>query len=1028
MASEPRVTAAGDAARPAPLKLNDSGRSRASNGSGGTSTGSSRLARSRRKLSAQSQHNLTALRSHRSHYVPVDTSTAEKRPGRISVESLDAMKASQQEDELMRVHNLRMGAVALLSIFLYILDEELRWSSGPEFADTGGVFDHSATSPFTILDVLIPMTNVVLVYYLIELYKHMAERVRARWGLPSAWSAFWGGPLKFRFTLELLLLLVQPLPRAAATAVRGSWGRHLGLLYFLRLYIAARILRDHDFVYRHRHQGEYAGQMTARHIDFSVAIRAQLKRRPAQILLSLLGLMIIVFTYAMYVIERDSLFRGVPDVTIKSMTTSLWFVIITLTTIGYGDHSPSNSHGYWPVILEAFMGVVITSLVVGIVIDKLSVKGQEERMYHWVQTRVSVQQLQELSKKIISDTMFEWYRRRYPERRLGTEDARTPAGSVRRVLTGRLRRGNSPGGSAADMGAGDSARGGMAAVPEEHVYSDDSAGSYEGAGGEAHGDGEGSDGDGGASSTPSAGRAASQSKFTTPGRGKRRRRAPSNHQRLSAWIFAHCQDEISKARLLRQRIRAENSLSVQLQMIQLDKNVCSLANANAAGLEELANQMLALQTMLENVLDSQRAIMTAMVQQNRLAAGSSGRRSSAAQAKASGKEFGMDLDHLADRRVDDEHHSGETNNGAASRGMTGGGAFGGALDLTGLSDMGGVGAGDVLQSQYGSISDKLGTLSTQIGGTIDGNALGAQGAALPQAGGVWKPALDSPSESSEGAAAAPKRSGSGEGGAASARPPVAGHGGEAALNAALAMEGMSHLGVGSHREASPSAPMTLHPDADKHGTPPPLRLDAHEGGDDSRATASAPPAPASAPGAGAGTASGGGSSGGGAASSGRRGSGSRLGAGAGAGAAVPGAGAGGASAGRSGKGRRASKQRLQAGARLAGSLATVRSSGYGQTHSDSHAQPHSAPRQRSSPGRQLRAARAVSRTPAPPAPAAAPARSHGGTSRASGSDVPALPAAASGTAAAAGESAESGTTPSGLAPSQIRVDLGSMLE
>ena len=57
-------------------------------------------------------------------------------------------------------------------------------------------------------------------------------------------------------------------------------------------------------------------------------------------------------------------FRVQKDKTFDSYFTAIWFTVITLTTIGYGDISPGTMPGQLFTILLAFWGSLLLSLVV----------------------------------------------------------------------------------------------------------------------------------------------------------------------------------------------------------------------------------------------------------------------------------------------------------------------------------------------------------------------------------------------------------------------------------------------------------------------------------------------------------------------------------------------------------------------------------------------------------------------------------------------------------------------------------------
>jgi hypothetical protein len=58
--------------------------------------------------------------------------------------------------------------------------------------------------------------------------------------------------------------------------------------------------------------------------------------------------------------------------TLTGALEALYFSCITVTTLGYGDFSPSNSFGQLLVIIETMMGIVLLVLVIGALVSGLS--------------------------------------------------------------------------------------------------------------------------------------------------------------------------------------------------------------------------------------------------------------------------------------------------------------------------------------------------------------------------------------------------------------------------------------------------------------------------------------------------------------------------------------------------------------------------------------------------------------------------------------------------------------------------------
>lgn len=72
---------------------------------------------------------------------------------------------------------------------------------------------------------------------------------------------------------------------------------------------------------------------------------------------------VVLFAYVIRIFEMPR-FRIEKDDTFDSYFNSIWFTVITITTIGYGDISPKTQPGMIVTIVLAFWGAVLMAILV----------------------------------------------------------------------------------------------------------------------------------------------------------------------------------------------------------------------------------------------------------------------------------------------------------------------------------------------------------------------------------------------------------------------------------------------------------------------------------------------------------------------------------------------------------------------------------------------------------------------------------------------------------------------------------------
>lgn len=206
----------------------------------------------------------------------------------------------------------------------------------------------------------------ILASILVVLLESVAS-VRARHGW-ALWAAEWG--FTILFTVEYILRLIAV--RQPARYVRSFFGI-VDLLAVLPTYLsvllpgtqaflvvrALRLLR----VFRILKLGEFLGEAKV----LTTALKAS--ARKILVFLATVLILVLIIGSLMYLLET-------PESGFTSIPQSIYWAIVTLTTVGYGDIAPQTVLGRILASLVMILGYGIIAVPTGIVTVELSQAGR----------------------------------------------------------------------------------------------------------------------------------------------------------------------------------------------------------------------------------------------------------------------------------------------------------------------------------------------------------------------------------------------------------------------------------------------------------------------------------------------------------------------------------------------------------------------------------------------------------------------------------------------------------------------------
>jgi voltage-gated potassium channel len=214
-----------------------------------------------------------------------------------------------------KLFDLLLLAAIVLSITVVFLESMPVFHSGPNAKYWGKIFDVSEW-----------------VFTIFFTFEYIARIISL------------GKPMKYIFSFYGVIDLLSIVPTYAGIFI--PQGEYLMVIRTLRLLRVFRVMK------------------LARYVKESNTLLNALRASRAKITVFMMAVLMMVFIFGtlMYLIEGQ-----VPDTKFDSIPRSIYWAIVTLTTVGYGDISPQTDLGQFLSAIIMIMGYAVIAVPTGIV-------------------------------------------------------------------------------------------------------------------------------------------------------------------------------------------------------------------------------------------------------------------------------------------------------------------------------------------------------------------------------------------------------------------------------------------------------------------------------------------------------------------------------------------------------------------------------------------------------------------------------------------------------------------------------------
>lgn len=292
---------------------------------------------------------------------------AEETPSGISMADLmggaiqPGMKAQTEFDSTVSRYNQLIAFFVAVSLIIMVIDTESVYN----FPDQ--------TEYSFFLKTINNVVTLILILLTCMYWSFQMDLERRRYHLKYKLSITTSQCLT-PMLFDILVLVIHPLD-ALGIVLPQAWTDLVGLAMLGRLVnITLRVVKDQSYIYGMRKDllNAASNDSTMRNLqpssfDSNLSIRYCNATASHYFIAGLSIPLILSVSYGMWITER----RGQPE-QFGTFGNSLWFTMVTMTTVGYGDRSPVTVQGRIVAMFGSLGGIVVVSLLIAVVTEVLT--------------------------------------------------------------------------------------------------------------------------------------------------------------------------------------------------------------------------------------------------------------------------------------------------------------------------------------------------------------------------------------------------------------------------------------------------------------------------------------------------------------------------------------------------------------------------------------------------------------------------------------------------------------------------------
>lgn len=319
---------------------------------------------------------------------PASTPQLRRLVQRVDVVEADKTATKEQERAQAKLE----AFVAQLSIACFVLG---MFGTALAIASSELLVAHGSEVPVaTAFKTITSASTALLLVLLVLLYRSKLDAAKLRGDLHEADNLYSTGLLMPLIVECLVCLLHCPFGVSGTFQVSNlglvlthTVDEAMSVVMLARVYLAARVFDRAAGL--SGNQARIVSKWNKVDLGLGFTFRSMMERYPLRFVAAVLVIVTLALAYALRVAERPVCDEwghvvdrcGPYDDSYKHFTTAVWNIVITMTTVGYGDIYPLSHAGRAVALIACFSGVIIVALLVTAVTNTATFEPEERRAF-----------------------------------------------------------------------------------------------------------------------------------------------------------------------------------------------------------------------------------------------------------------------------------------------------------------------------------------------------------------------------------------------------------------------------------------------------------------------------------------------------------------------------------------------------------------------------------------------------------------------------------------------------------------------